>query len=374
MVAPNVATWASFGARAVPLVALPILITNEYDESTVALWMVLITLQGLQLLFESNIGLTFIRAIGFALGGAEHVGLHNAGHVEGNTGINKELLAQILKAMQFAYAVIAVLSFMVLLLACAVAAEGLIHGLTNASDGVLGSVIFVICCGLRVFGGLHISYLYGIGKITELRWIEFVCWCVSFAAAAVVIFFNGSFATIVFAYQAPLVINLWVNYKVAQSSEIAVHEYVNVSSGWPVLKELWPVLWRSSFGAILYLGVIQGSGLLYARFGEPETVAYYLFALSLMRPMMQFAQVPFFTQLPKIAMMQVSGQRNDLIAVAQKSVSLSLFILSFLIAVAVIVFAFADQVGFSIIPVPQPASGEGRRQGCQPASRSRFGP
>jgi hypothetical protein len=90
-----------------------------------------------------------------------------------------------------------------------------------------------------------------------------------------------------------------------------------------IIAQLWPSVWRTGLGTFLYLGATQGAGLYYATIGTPADVAAYLFATSLIRPIGQFAQVPFFTKLAIFARLQASGERKAQQAIAQRSMLLS---------------------------------------------------
>jgi O-antigen/teichoic acid export membrane protein len=353
---PSIATWGSFSARALPLIVLPGFVFSSFSEEKAALWFILITIQGLQLLVESNVGLTFIRAIGFAMGGASHLGNHASSGTSASTESrpNLVLLAEVWGAMRYCYLGVALLSLLLLGGAAAFSSEAIIKGLDDPLEGVLPVCIFVICAALRSYGGLHISYLYGVGRIARMRWWECLFWICSFSLSLIALLLEFSLTAVVIFYQAPLVINLLINVLLCRQDEVYKTQ-PRAEKGRPeqVLIELWPLMWRSALGVIIYLGVIQGAGLVYARFGEPREVAIYLFAMSLMRPMMQFAQVPFFTKLPLIAAFQVSGRRGELLDVARKSMQATYILLASMIVLMGVAFPILSEASEFFTPVPQ---------------------
>lgn len=322
---PTVATWCSFGARALPLIVLPGFVFRAFTEEQAALWFALITLQGIQLLIESSVGLTCIRAIGFALGGATRVNGHDAAVVTHAGGpASTALLLSTWRAMKAIYLWIGMLTLFFAGVGAWLSVSPLISKMDEGPVYWTGVVIFVVGAALRAYGGLHISYLYGVEKIPVLRWWEMAFWGMAFLGALIALVTRMNFAVVALIYQAPLLANLGLNAMLArndQRSRLASQE-PNVPSS-EVIAQLWPAMWRSSLGVSVYLLATQGAGLLYARVGPPSEVAAYLFAMSLIRPMAQFAQAPFFTKLPAFAALQAAGDRIAFRKISEKSVRLS---------------------------------------------------
>lgn len=221
--------------------------------------------------------------------------------------------------------------------------------------GVVPIILFVLSAAFRTYGGLHISFLYGTGHIAALRWWECFFWVLSFIFAMLAVQQGSSLTIIAICYQVPLLVNLMVNsYLSRQYGLFDLYDSAGKNGGRSVLIDLWPSIWRSALGVMLYLGMIQGAGLLYARIGEPQDVAIYLFAMSLMRPMMQFAQVPFFTKLPQLAAMHVSGKKRELISIASRGMQLSHILLALLIILFGLMLPVISDSSEHVTAVPQP--------------------
>jgi hypothetical protein len=332
---PSVATWGSFSARSLPLFILPPFVFRSFSTVEAALWFLLITLQGLQLLLESNVGLTFIRAIGFAIGGATQLRdqrIPDSDRLAGQE--NHALLARLWSSMRGLYRLVGLLTLLVIGTMGLWSAHALIVQLGDPSEGWAALAIFVVGAGLRAYGGLHISYLYGVGRIALLRWWEMSFWLLAFLAALGTVLAGGDLIAVVVAYQVPLVVNLVWNAVLARRDQRSRAGF-NAPRGIDrnVLSQVWPGMWRAGVGVGVYLGVTQGAGLYYARIGPAQEVGIYLFAMSLMRPMMQFAQVPFFTKLPRLAALQASGDRATQVEVAQRGMVLSYALLAAMILV-----------------------------------------
>lgn len=351
---PTVATWFSFGARALPLIVLPGFAFRAFTEEQAALWFALITLQGIQLLIESSVGLTCIRAIGFALGGATQVNGHDAAVApHARRPASTALLLSTWCAMKAIYLWIGMLTLLFAGVGAWLSVSPLISKIEGASVHWAGVVIFVVGAALRAYGGLHISYLYGVGKIPVLRWWEMAFWGMAFLGALIALVTRMNFAMVALIYQAPLLANLGLNAMLARSDQRGrlASQKPNVPSS-EIIAQLWPAMWRSSLGVSAYLLATQGAGLLYARVGPPSEVASYLFAMSLIRPMAQFAQVPFFTKLPAFAALQAAGDGIGFRKISEKSVRLSHALLAATIWAGAVLALAIPLLGGSSAKVP----------------------
>lgn len=316
---PSLSTWASFVGRSLSIFALGPLVLRQFEPEQAALWFSFITIQALQLLLESGIGLTFMRAIGYALGGAQQVAdLREREPGASNDGPNVDLLARVWGSMRRLYLLVGGSTFLLIGTVGMWSTSSTIAKMSVPTEGYIALMLFVAGAAFRARGGQHIAYLYGVGRIGMLRWLETIFWVVAFAASAVTLLLGGDLLALTIAYQTPLFINLVFNAILSQRHQQSFENFDHKSPyDASILKQLWPSFWRSSLGLLIYLAVIQGAGLYYAKIGEPATVASYLFAMSISRPMTQFAQVPLFTRLPILARLRAEGNGPEQVAQAR---------------------------------------------------------
>lgn len=284
-------------------------------------------------MLEASIGLTFIRVTGYAIGGAIEIPLGPGGTMKGNGGNpNLDILARLWSATKRIYIFVGAGTFLFIGGLACWSAPVLIAELTKPNDGWIAVGLFVMGAVLRAHGGGAIAYLYGVGRITQLRWWESFFWLITLTGATTALIFEANILIVIVAYQGPLAANVaWNQILVAreQSGRPMFDRYRAYDGG--MLRQLWPSFWRATLGSAFYLGVTQGAGLYYASIGDPASVAVYLFAMSLMRPMMQFAQVPFFVKLPKLAALHAEGKSLLQVAIARRAMLFSYFILAFMI-------------------------------------------
>ncbi|MEO0487293.1 MAG: hypothetical protein AAF092_15415 [Pseudomonadota bacterium] len=349
---PSVATWGSFVARALCIFALAPLMLAAFPEEEAAIWFALITLQGMQLLFGSSLETSFVRALSFARGGATQV--RNQTNSDGTGEPNMRLYAQVWTAMGWTHVLLAVLT------ATFIAGLGLwsIPHLLRQSDmpqweGYAALGLFVFGAMLRAYIGRHISFLFASGRIPLLRWTEAAYWGAAFTLTVATLALGGSLLQIAFVYQVSIALGLLVTAWLTRRDQKRQAGFDRATKfDFDILRQLWPAVWRSSLGMALFILATQGAGLYYARIGEPADVAAYLFAMSLMRPMIQFGQVPFITKLPMLAQLQASGDRATQLSIAARAMMLSnavVCIMALGIAAALEVFV---AIGIFDTPVP----------------------
>jgi len=350
----SISTWGSFLVRAMPLLVLPPFVSRLFPTPEAALWFVLITLQGLQLLLESSVGMTFIRSIGFVMGGATQLRDHRqAGEAGKQAQPNMNLMSRLWSVMRSLYGYVGLITLLFIGVLGAASAPTLIQQMDNPREGWGAIAVFVVGAGLRAYGGLYISYLYGIGRIALLRWWEAVFWGLATISSLAVLLAGGSLLAVALAYQIPLLGNLFWNALLVRKDQNRRRGFERVGGiDREVLTQVWPGMWRTGLGVALFLGVTQGAGLYYAKIGPAEQVASYLFAMSLMRPMMQFAQVPFITKLPILAEYQVKAERLEQVKLAQRGMLLSHSLLALMVlAAAVVLPVFAKAGGATDVPL-----------------------
>lgn len=213
--------------------------------------------------------------------------------------------------------------------------------------------VFAVGAGLRAYGGLHLSYMYGVERITLVRWWEAAFWLLAFAAAAFAIVTGAGLLGVALAYQVPLAANIIWNIWLCQRDQSA---RAGFTRHWQldrdIMAQLWPNVWRTGVGAFLYTGTTQGVGLYYATIGEPAQVAAFLFAMSLIRPLGQFAQVPFFTKVPVLARLQASGERGAQQAIAERSMRHSYLLHMVMVLGVALVLPLLAQTQEGLLQVP----------------------
>ncbi|SDX55823.1 hypothetical protein [Roseicitreum antarcticum] len=320
----SVATWASFVAKAMPLFLLPPFIFSSFTAEQAAIWFILITLQGMQLLIAASTGQPMVRGFAYALGGATQVRDMRKVAPQADSEPNMDLLSRVWSASAFAHVLIGVLTLALLTAMGIWSGMPLISELPGQTELWGAMAVFIAGGALRAYGGQHVSYLTGVNRIALLRWWETAFWVTAFAMALGAVLAGGDMLALALAYQIPLLANLGWNAWLCRRDQAACPGFRRVfRPDFDILAQMWPAIWKTGLGTFLYLGATQGAGLYYATFGAAVDVAAFLFAMSLIRPLGQFAQVPFVTKLPMLARMQASGERGAQQKIVQRSMMLT---------------------------------------------------
>lgn len=321
---PAIATWAAFILRALPLVALPVLIAPREAPAFLAFWLILITLQGLQLLFESSLTMSFMRSFSYAMGGADRLRIDVGPPMQTGLPPNHSMLARTWNTGAVIYGGMAVVTAAVVIVAGSLSAHGIAEDLGAGAAPWLALIVFAAGAGLRAYGGLHLSYLYGVERISLVRWWEATFWALAFAAASAAVSAGAGLLGVALAYQIPLAANIFWNMWLCRKDQSARTGFTRkLGVDRDIIAQLWPSIWRTGVGTFLYLGTTQGVGLYYATIGQPAQVAAFLFAMSIIRPLGQFAQVPFFTKVPVLARLQASGETQAQQVIAERGMRYS---------------------------------------------------
>lgn len=324
LLARSVATWATYISKALPVFLLPPFIFVRFAPEEAAIWFIFITLQGMQLLIAASTDQPMVRGFAYALGGATQVRDMRNVKPSGQSEPNIALLSRVWSASAFAHILIAIATLALLGAMGVWSAAPLIS--THSQDQSLWAAlaVFVLGGALRAYGGLHVSYLMGVDRIPLLRWWEAAFWLLAFISALTTLLSGGGLLALAIAYQIPLALNIGWNAWLCRRDHRARSGFqTGVRADRDILAQMWPSIWRTGLGTTLFVGTTQGAGLYYATVGEAQDVAAFLFAMSLIRPLGQFAQVPFMTKLPRLARLQAAGERVAQRQIAQRSMMLS---------------------------------------------------
>lgn len=346
------ATWSTYVAKSLSVLFLPPFIFATFSSEEAAVWLVFITLQGMQLLIAASTDQPIVRGLAYALGGATQV--RDMREVEASTqrSTNMKLFSQVWAVSNLAHLVIGIATLALLTVIGIWSAAPLIAK-TQAEVLWIALGVFVLGGAIRAHGGRHVSYLIGVDRICLLRWWETGFWLLAFFAALSVLLIGGNLLSIALAYQIPLILNTFWNASLCKQDQRTREGFIiSIEADREIVGQLWPSMWRTGVGTTLYLGATQGGGLYYATVGEAQDVAAFLFAMSLIRPLGQFAQVPFMTKLPRLARLQAEGKRSVQLLIAQQSMFLSYVLHATMIIMVALALPVLIRLSESEVEVP----------------------
>jgi hypothetical protein len=192
--------------------------------------------------------------------------------------------------------------------------------LKNQPEGWIAWLLVIAATSTSVWNNYYTSYLIGANEIPLVkRWeIAFGLAGVVSMLALLIVREDCTLLELVAFQQFWVVLNClrnrWLFYRHTRQAAIPRGVY----SG-ELFAALWPSAWRGGLGIFMSIGLIQGSGLLFASLASPGEVAAYLLALRIMLAITQFSQVPFYSTLPTLNRLHTQNRIDEQVALAQKT-------------------------------------------------------
>ncbi len=305
---PTFATWGSVGSRALVIaLAVPIVVTR-FNETEIMLWYLFTTILVLQMLADIGFSTVFARAIAYGAGGADNVGDFRNVPQRDATEPNWSTILRVVGTMRAVYLIIAGIWALLLLTLGTYVVADIIAATSSPRAGWIAWGIVVTSSTIRIFGLQYVSFLMGTNHVALFRRWEALFWLVILAAVLIVFSGGGKIIQLAAAMYGLQLLNVMTNaylcHRVRRKGGAGGER---ASFNMQIFAELWPRAWRSGLGLLLHSGVIQIAAIFYAKVSSPAAAASYLLAANLGRSLDQFSQAPFYSRLPRLAQLRVSG-------------------------------------------------------------------
>ncbi len=327
---PLFARWCSYGARATSFLAILPFLLLYLNAAELALWFLFLTIAGLQLVIDSGLSATFMRAISYAMGGAKEIGdLRDPDKTVGGGQPNLDLVSRIVATMGKVYIWLALGWIAILLAVGTVAVSGLVSQLENPGEGWLAWGVLIITSAFRLYGFRFVAYLMGVNEVAVLRRWEAMVWLIIIPLAVAGLMLGGGLLAVVLATQIAAVLGVLINRHLTQT--VQAHLYgrlVKYGFQQQLFSALWSRAWRSAVGVFMTTGLVQLTGVFYAQIGAVQSVGAYLLALNLIRFLMQFSQAPFYSKLPLLARLRSEGKLAQQQVLAERGMRWSFWCLA----------------------------------------------
>lgn len=331
---PTLMTWSSLAVRLGGMVVLLPLVLHNFAVEDVAVWLLLGAIAALQVLGDVGFSQTFTRAFSNARGGAtirELGRLPNSGAPRTSTAFNTETFHGVLSMLRPVYGRLTAVSFVALAIAGTYALQAPIASSTHPSASWIAWGCVLAATTSTVWGNAYVAYLLGTERIALLRrWDTLFAFLGVVSACVVLLLGFHQVLALVMAQQiwviASVVRNRWLCNQDADFRASRERE-----KNLDVIKVLWPSAWRSAIGVLMSFGLIQASGLIYAKFATAVELASYLLALRIIQIISQLSQPPFYSKLPQLARIQMSGSKAEQISIAKRGMRYAhiLYVLGF---------------------------------------------
>jgi hypothetical protein len=162
---------------------------------------------------------------------------------------------------------------------------------------------------LQVYGGKYIALLHGNDLIAPQKFYETLVDTITSVSVVASLLMGGQFLTMVVLLQtgvvARMVVNGWLVRKhlPANSSISVPNDAIS-----DVIKLVWKSAWRSGLGGLLAYAAIHGTLLGLSHTYSAQSIASLLLSIRLVFIVSGFANVPFYSRIPKMSSLYASGQ------------------------------------------------------------------
>lgn len=320
----TIMSWTSILARAASLfVVLPLILTRFRVEE-IGYWYLLMSLIGLQQVADFGFAPTYARAIAYAIGGSEDVTRPFSARKGQSSQPNETAIASVWATMHSTMGRLALITAPLFALCGALAVAAPIRALEDVIGGWVAFAIVASVFWVTTRMGGYAAYLQGVDEIARLRrWETVAAFGASLCSVAVVAL-GGSLLELVLMNQS------WALLSTARIRALALGVRDGAASRYetqapdPVLSEfIFANAWRSGIGITMSRGVQVVSGAVVAQFVAPAPLAAYLLALRLLQVVVDTANAPFYSKLPRMAALYAGGDLKTVMSVAQLGMRMS---------------------------------------------------
>lgn len=358
---PTLTTWASLATRSLNLVVVLPLALRQFTPVEVAVWQLFFTIVTLQLLLDLGLTPTFTRLIAFAMGGAENFRdlrkTERAPDSE-HASPNWKAIETIWSTMNAIYGWLALAAFILLAVFGTAAMWKPMSALENPLPNWIAWGLVAITSPLTFRSTPWSAYLQGLNQIALVRRWDALTALGAILCSLLVLAFHAGLVALILTVQVWSIIGILRNRHLARS--IAGGRLGTFSARGldrEMFSSVWPAAWRSGMGVLITGGFVQLTGLLYAQLARADQaaqVAAYLVGLRYITAVNQFSQAPFYSKLPLLARLHAEGRDREVAALAQRGMSLSLWV--FLLGAALVGLAMPGimQLTGSRLPFVEP--------------------
>lgn len=348
----TVATWLAFLTTSVNGVVVLPFVVSTFTAAEVAVWLLLLTINGFQVLFDAGFTPTFTRFVSYLSTAEPDVKrLRKAGFVDFVATQQDEIRSGLLVALKKTFLLISLIGVAFLVIVGPFVVRRQVFELDSPVLGFATLALLLPTWFFEMNGRRYIAFVEGTGGVALVR-----RWRAGFGALTVVsnilvVVYGGGLFVLALSSQfwkwwnvlfnrylyarrgGSTTSGAWTSY--AGSSDLTRH----------VTRVVWSRGWRSGLGVAFGYGTVYVTGLMYAQWGDPASVASYLIALRLFDIAKSIAQAPFYSLLPVFSREYAAGRITNLVRLIKKRIR----IVVLLFGLGVSVLALFGEWGLSAL-------------------------
>lgn len=321
---PMLATWVSFGVKALlPISVLPFVLA-AYDPAAVTVWLLFATIGGLASIMDFGLQQTTARFVAYRASEPALLVQSAADVTDAQSWLG---IAQVMSAARIMYSRLGIASAVTIAVAGSFVVEGPI---ASAGGGVwLWAAWLTVPMGLLSLLSFNhwAALLLGTNKIPTLRIVEIVSGLGSFLLSIVIIRIDLPFPILLVV--APLSqLATAAGFRLA-CARVYPRRVIAAASGRSQrgdslpLGEIWRPTWRSGLGMLASLGLFHLATIAYGVWLPAAEAASFLLACRVVLAISVISQAPFYTRLPRYAAQWAAGERSRILTDAKERMRLA---------------------------------------------------
>jgi len=327
---PTFTTWGSFLSKSLYAVLLLPVITTVLSSEDITIWLLFNILIGLQNIGDLGFGVSFIRVMSYAMGGAKDLsGISGKALDKRTNGPNYDLLERSYNATRHLLLYTSVVFIIVISLSGYFALKKPVSLTIEQNNAWISFGLILATTFIRFNGNRYSIFMQGVNHVAMLRrWEAFIS-VLSIISGMAVLVNTKSLLWLIVNQQSWAIIQMLFNRYLCRSildGRFKLFREKGIDK--ELVKSIWPAAWKSWTGVLMSYGVIQASGLVVAQMGNTATVSSYLFSLKILDIIKNFSNAPFYSKIPLYNRLFAEGNKNGLMTRIENGIRFSLLTFS----------------------------------------------
>lgn len=311
---PTFTTWGNQLTQSLRLLLVTPLLLTHFNQTEIAAWYLFATLNVFGSIVAKRLEISFSRMISFAMSGAVNLSpITDAKAIRGSGEPNWQSVRRAIGTLGLIQLLVALANTIIASGMGYFALTSLLSDYTGLESIWLAFVVMQISNLISIACNRYGVVLQGMNHIAIVNRWSILFSLLSVALGVVALDLGVSMFVLALVMQTVPLLGIIRNrlllkyYTCGKLSNIDKLDWDSEIARWA-----WGPAWRGFIGQFTNVGLVQLSGVIFARFGEPGAVATYLFTLRLIDLVTNFAQSTLFSKIPLCAKMLASGELERL--------------------------------------------------------------
>lgn len=328
---PIFMTWGNLTAKSSNLVVLIPIVLRTFSKEDVVIWYLYFTVVSLQLLIDFGFLPTFSRLFSYAYSGLNINQIKDIRNNKIADGIvNRESIDRLYFATRTVYLWLAIVSCLLAVSFGSYMVYEPMNRSTHPTSAWGGWLAVIIIASFNLYANSLVAFLQGINRIALVQRWQMVTSFLAVVSSACTVYLTHSLCFGILAYYIWQIINYFINMYLLKKEYTFGHSVSDSNEVRDIVYNIiWPTAWRSGFGVMMSMGLIQLSGMVVAKIETAAQAASYMLALQIVRTASSFSQAPFYSRLPYYTQLYSQNLIKELIANSMEGMKKSYYVFIF---------------------------------------------